>query len=157
MKYIKLYKFFENINFFDLKNIVNDLHDICIELEDLGIEYKIFPDNEIRVKILLNNIKYNIPIVDKERINLSLVFDLFNNLSDKKENLDWLTEFIERVSEFGKINNFKPKLQICDLMDSNYLNLKVISDDLSIEDILEYYKNKKRHWGYVRILFTYNH
>lgn len=50
---IKKYKQFNESNSFkDTKEIIETIKDICLELEDDGLEYSIFPNDDIRIKIL---------------------------------------------------------------------------------------------------------
>ena len=49
MNYIKL---FENFRLNDVSNIMLDIRDLCYELDDEGITWKIYPDTEIRKNIL---------------------------------------------------------------------------------------------------------
>ncbi len=51
MKYLKTYKLFESEIFgqkddFSNQNILNDVKDILLELEDMGIECRIWTNNE---------------------------------------------------------------------------------------------------------------
>ncbi len=55
MKYLKSYKLInDNNNFFDLKEILQDVKDICLELEDQGLSVQVYPQDDIKIKNYLN-------------------------------------------------------------------------------------------------------
>lgn len=49
---MKLLRFNESDSYFNAKSIIDTINDICLELKDEGITYRIEPSNDIRIKLL---------------------------------------------------------------------------------------------------------
>ena len=110
MKHIKL---FENFKLSDIKNIISELRDLCYELDDEGISWKIHPDNEIRRNILSFQLR---DLIDKERsdkVDFYLNIDVNNKLTDKVKRSgmfsapEWFIEFLKRVEDVMSYYGFK--------------------------------------------------
>jgi len=65
----KLLTFNESDSYFNAKSIIENIKDICTELEDEDIEYRIEPSNDIRIKMLGLYINNTASFLDKFREN----------------------------------------------------------------------------------------
>lgn len=110
MKYIKL---FENFRLNDVSNIMLEIRDLCYELDDEGISWKIYPDTEIRKNILSFQLRDLLNKESGDKVIFYLDIDVNNKLTDRNKRsgmLDlpqWFIEFLTRVEDSMSYYNFK--------------------------------------------------
>jgi hypothetical protein len=125
MKYIKL---FENFRLNDVSNIMLDIRDLCYELDDEGISWKIYPDTEIRKNILSFQLR---DLLNKERSDKVLFYldiDVNSKLTDstKRSGMfqapQWFIDLLERVESTVKYYGFKTICSVRLAGDRQYLD-----------------------------------
>jgi hypothetical protein len=94
----KEFKINESNHFLDLKEMIEDIKDILIELEDNDIPYKIYPDNDISLKKLSLSIRRLIFKKEDFYIKIEHPIDLTQG---------WLKSTFRQLESYLKSNNFK--------------------------------------------------
>jgi len=104
-----LLKFNESNKYLMLKNIIEDIKDICIDLEDLGFNIKIQPDNDIKIKVLsLDGNLYN----SLRDVPFYVEISKFSTFRRQFYVDDSSWDVIQRLLEFMKSSGFKNKIEL---------------------------------------------
>jgi hypothetical protein len=102
MKHIKT---FEKFNFNSIKEVIDDLRFLLLELKDNNIYYRIDPNDDISIKILSLHLKGDVLDSDTKvkMPNFSLTIYVNKELKSKTGLLDfpdWFKDTLERVESF---------------------------------------------------------
>jgi len=103
----------ENLKLVDLSNIILDLRELCYELSDENIIWRIYPDSEIRKNILSFQLR---DILDKNRpdkVEFYLEIHINSKLTDpnKRSGMfdapEWFIIFLKRIENSMSYYDFK--------------------------------------------------
>lgn len=118
MKHLVSYN--ESNTFIRMRNILYDIKDICIELEDKGYTVKVYPDNEIHIKVL--------SLQDRvlKRIDIPFYVEVTRFIDYKREfNPNYFNDIISHIVEYMKTNGYSTKI----LMPKPYRTSEFIEMD----------------------------
>jgi hypothetical protein len=127
----KEFKINESNHFLELKEMIEDIKDILIELEDNDIPYQIHPENDISLKKL--SLSMRRLIFKKEHFFIRIESEL-----DLKK--QWLIATLRQLESYLKSNNFKLQYILSNSIFSeikNYNNIDSILDNHDKLDIVE--------------------
>lgn len=125
MKNWKEFKINESNHFLELKEMIEDIKDILIELDDNDINYRIHPEDDIQIKLLSFSIR--------DLISTKIDFYILINFLDFSKN-QWLISTFKQLENYLLSNNFKLQYIV------SVLNKNEIHGMVSI-DTLEKYDN----------------
>jgi hypothetical protein len=98
MKNWKEFKINESNHFLELKEMIEDIKDILIELDDNDINYRIHPEDDIQIKLLSFSIR--------DLISTKIDFYILINFLDFSKN-QWLISTFKQLENYLLSNNFK--------------------------------------------------
>ena len=131
MKRLLTYKLFES-SYDDMKSIVDNLTDLCIEFDDNGCQVRMEPSNDIRIKVLGLSIagKFLGPAPFYLEINVNRrIIAPDETRSGFGPLPDWFIENCRRIEEYMSSQGFKTIPVIRYAIDWEYLD--------SIDDLAE--------------------
>jgi len=107
MKYLKK---FENYNFIQVKELIDSLKDLSLELSDNNVHFNIQPKNDILIKILTLDYKNLLDNDTKVKVpDFCMTIYINKELKNKKglfETPEWFKEFLYRLESTMDMYNF---------------------------------------------------
>ena len=111
MKYLKRFNESSDNKYLIIKNIIDDLKDICIDFEDDGLTVRIFPQGDINIRMLSMKDRC-LPggIVDSRSIPFYIEIIKFEGYKRIFGLSDNLIDVIYHIVDYMKLNGYNTKL-----------------------------------------------
>jgi hypothetical protein len=127
MNYIKK---FENFKFLDIKEIILNIKDLLIDIEDVGLDYQIYPTNDIKLKMI--SLKFQNLLDEKEndsRVD-PLEIEIFNIEYD--ENVDVIINTIKKIKSYLNYLNLEITISVSYLSNErSYMDIEGLKEELT--------------------------
>lgn len=133
------------VKFFEVKDIIEDLYGMLVELDDEQIYYTIEPKNEIQLRTMT--------LLDNFR-NIDFSVLIGHRLNRNLEHIDLIYDRIESIVSYMKIKGYDTTIKM-KIVWKTFLLLKMRSDNLKFDENFErffykYFENA----DYVLLKFT---
>lgn len=137
-----LLKFNESSKFEEVKNILNDLEGIMVELYDNHIDIDIEPSNEIRMKL-----------VSLDELEYEGFYITFKHLSEKRKHYHLIVETIHMIIDYMDLKGFDTQILILD-NNSRYKGLGNREKVVTIEELSLFRLGFTDSINYIEISFS---
>jgi hypothetical protein len=133
MKYLQK---FENYNFIEVKELINSLSDLCLELSDNNIEYEIYPSNDILIKILTFDYKNLLDKDTKVKIpDFFLSIYVEKKLKNDTTYKDWFIDFLYKLEGMMELYKFECLYSVR-YIGGDIMNLDSLEELLELDDLI---------------------
>ena len=124
MKYLVSYN--ESNKFLRVKNIIEDIKDICLEIQDKGFTFKIEPSNDIKMKVM----SLQGDTISDKGIPFYVEIEKFQGYRHIFK-IGEVSDVIQRLIDYMNSNGFKSIVQIPTKHHVNQLALLNITNPVS--------------------------
>ena len=104
---MKLLRFNESDSYFNAKSIVDTINDICLELKDENIHYRIEPSNDIRIKLLGLYLNGSISLNDSSYVRIMSIY----GFKDKSE-IEIIINTLKQLENYIKSEGLSFKYEL---------------------------------------------